>query len=538
MNEQLSAEDAAIPRVHRFLIAAAVLTAAFLAFMPILPGYLYHWDEYQLSLAQAGFSVVQHHPHPPGYYLFVLLERLFALAAPDGIEPGRLTAVFATAAAAACLVFVLPARNARSLILPSLVFPVLAFTSPVIAFYSVAVLTYTSEAWLWLLILLMLMRHPKGWRLWLFAAFVGAAAGVRQTLLLWALPVAAFELYRCRERIRIKDLAAAGLCALLGAAAWLIPMLYETGGVQAYLQAAAMMRETMGWHRSVLEAPLQVLVERWLYMLRWLFQGLAIGAVLPLAAFLLRLGGAKERLRKYDVLLLAALVPFVFYALIIFDNIGYIVPVLFLLLAYGVLGLAAAGPRSAFALLASVTLLSILPVIKPFWAAGTWKSTLSAYEKNDQVLEARFARIRERFAPQETVLLTGRQYWVRSFRTLMYYLPEYTTLQLMPDNVFPVTSEEKLYLAARGHSVWAAGPEGFMLRELLPVPDRFVHALYVFPEDSEEFLDSACSDFTHDIYVGRGSKPMLVIRPGHSSQLTVKDGRLLCSDSLDLPSFD
>ena len=71
-------------------LAAVVVFAALLA---SFPEKLWHWDEFQLSYGVTHFDLARHEPHPPGYYLFVLLGR--ALAPVVGDPARALRCVFA-----------------------------------------------------------------------------------------------------------------------------------------------------------------------------------------------------------------------------------------------------------------------------------------------------------------------------------------------------------------------------------------------------------------------------------------------------------
>ena len=51
--------------------------------LPFRSQYAYYWDTAQFALAVRGFSVALHHPHPPGYLLYVMLARLVNRLAGD-----------------------------------------------------------------------------------------------------------------------------------------------------------------------------------------------------------------------------------------------------------------------------------------------------------------------------------------------------------------------------------------------------------------------------------------------------------------------
>src|SRR4030042_6644172 len=44
---------------------------------------LYHWDSIQFALALKKYDITLHQPHPPGYFLYVMLGRLLNLLIND-----------------------------------------------------------------------------------------------------------------------------------------------------------------------------------------------------------------------------------------------------------------------------------------------------------------------------------------------------------------------------------------------------------------------------------------------------------------------
>jgi Dolichyl-phosphate-mannose-protein mannosyltransferase len=68
-------------RQRTIVIVLAVVCAAtrFLA----MAGSLWDWDEALFTLAMRGFDVTKHHPHPPGFPVFIGLGHLFRLVTPS-----------------------------------------------------------------------------------------------------------------------------------------------------------------------------------------------------------------------------------------------------------------------------------------------------------------------------------------------------------------------------------------------------------------------------------------------------------------------
>ena len=61
------------PALGRILwvVAPTALSVGLLA--ALRPSYMLHWDEIQLALGVGGIDLLAHHPHPPCYYLFLVV---------------------------------------------------------------------------------------------------------------------------------------------------------------------------------------------------------------------------------------------------------------------------------------------------------------------------------------------------------------------------------------------------------------------------------------------------------------------------------
>src|SRR5437870_13879394 len=91
------------------LIAAAVVAAGsrFLA-----RGHsMWDWDEALLCLGVRDYNVVQHHPHPPGYPLFIAAAKLVRLVVHSDLLALQIVVMLSGAALLPLLVFF--AREAR-----------------------------------------------------------------------------------------------------------------------------------------------------------------------------------------------------------------------------------------------------------------------------------------------------------------------------------------------------------------------------------------------------------------------------------------
>jgi hypothetical protein len=193
---------------------------------------------------------------------------------------------------------------------------------------------------------------------------------------------------------------------------------------------------------------------------------------------------------------IGATVPFFFYLLLIYDSDGYILAVALPLAAYGVLALgeAVAGGstwKQAGGAIAAVLLAACL-VLLPGGFANAGDRGYRQYAQHDAELDARVGSINRAFDPDTTILVTSHEYWQWSFRHVMYYLPAYTTVQLLPDPFFADAGPERPYLTGRNHEISFSGPDGLDVRSLLASGEQVV---YVIPHDVTRFVSPSCGPF-------------------------------------------
>jgi hypothetical protein len=522
---------------ERRIAWTAPLVAAALVFAVLLyeaPEYLYHWDEIQLSLGVERFDPAWHQPHPPGYYLFVLASRLAGALLPDSLEPGRVVSALAAAAFVALVGIRLPSGLALApRLLLQLTTALFVVACPLVGFFSLANLTYVAEGVLWVWIALLVSALPRGRGLVGLALLIGVTGGVRPTLLLWSLALCGLQWLRRPDWVRARDLVSCGLALCAGLLAWLLPMLHEAGGFAHYVEATGRVGAGNVWSKSVFALGPAVLLERLPRML----SDLAAAGGWALVPALARLApGASvsrsEPVRSQQRMLLAAAgISFGFYALVIYDSAGYALSFVLPVAGFGILetGRLARGLGSTPQTLAAASL--VLLMLPWTWLSRSPEVSLEEYATHDRNLRARFDALR-RFDPDTTLLVTSDEYWRYAFRHVMYYLPEYTTLQLVRDPFFVGAGDATPYLTARHRRVWASGPDGVALADLRPFRggSRLERLVYVVPFDAPRYLPGSCLPFLRALDVGNGEQ-MAVLPVDASLSVRVRGERLHCARS-------
>lgn len=219
------------------LLPPVVLTAVFFGVWATFRSrFLINWDAGQFALGTVNYSLANHTPHPPGYYLFVVLgKKLSALT-------GDANLAFVAIAGAATLASVLilystVLRISRSRMV-SLAAALLFLVHPFTIFHGATALTYAFEALAALGTYALTLHVRETRRALPFLVTCGltaALAGFRPSIILVALPLIAVQAVYLRSRIRIllNGICIGGIVASL----WLIPFITANGGIGTTLHA-------------------------------------------------------------------------------------------------------------------------------------------------------------------------------------------------------------------------------------------------------------------------------------------------------------
>ena len=442
-------------------VALGLAVVTLLSRWPYRARMLYNWDAVQFALALHEFDIAKHQPHPPGYLLYVALGRL--LNASLGDPTLAYVALAMLFSAGTTFVLYCLARRlfdrATALIAASLL-----AVSPLFWFYGSVGLTYAGEAFAASVVAWFaygaLTGHVSS--LYWGALALGLTGGMRQSVLLLLLPLwlgSALLGIRSRRRVAI-----AGAILLATVLAWLLPMLWLTGGPAAYVGASTQLYGSMLLPTSVLGGSLEITLAQARYLLESTLVGLGpLGLVaLALPAYARRMGWGRP-----EWFLLGSMVPpIVFYMLIHFGQAGYVLtflPALVILLSRVLAWVVAAGserlrrPNWRWAL-TTATLLPLVLVNTGFFVSArpmqrefdnrggdgwVWRArdefhdwimsrTAAALREHEAVIRTYVETIRAVYDPSDTALVTElgnpRSYpWLRH---AMFYMPEYPTYQV------------------------------------------------------------------------------------------------------------
>ena len=442
-------------------LALGLAIVTLLSRWPYRARILYNWDAVQFALALHEFDVTKHQPHPPGYLLYVGLGRLLNASLGDPTLAYVALAMLFSAGTTFVLYGLARRLYDRA---TAVVAASLLAVSPLFWFYGSVGLTYAGEAFAASVIAWFAYGTLTGSTRHLYwgALALGLTGGIRQSVLLLLLPLwlgAAVIGIRSRRRLII-----AGSILTTSVLAWLLPMMWLTGGPGAYVAASTQLYGSVLLPTSVLGGSLEITLAQVRYLLESTLVGLG---PLGLVALAVPAYARREGWRGPEWFLLAWIVPpAIFYTLVHFGQAGYVLtflPALVILLSRILVWVVAAGserlrrPNWRWALTTAVVLPLVLintgffvsarPLPREFnnRAGDSWvwrardefhdwimSRTAAALREHEAVIRTYVETIRAVYDPSDTALVTElgnpRSYpWLRH---AMFYMPEYPIYQV------------------------------------------------------------------------------------------------------------
>ena len=216
--------------------------------LPFTSKFLYHMDSGHFALALDKYDVTLHQPHPPGYFLYVMLGRaIFAIVNDPNIAYVAISILFSGLTVIVVYYLADSLYNRKTAVMAA----VFAMVSPNLWFHGEVALNYTVEAFFSAIIAYLCLKIQEGGRryLWLSAIALAAAGGFRQNTMVFLLPL---WLYSLRAVPRAKAIAAVFLLAV-SCVSWFVPMIWMTGGFDAYARAFMELWTYNTGHNSVFE---------------------------------------------------------------------------------------------------------------------------------------------------------------------------------------------------------------------------------------------------------------------------------------------
>lgn len=416
-------------------------------------------DSVQFALALERYDIVVHQPHPPGYFLYVMMGKLVNIFIRDANAVFIFISIIFSALTVVTVYFLGKELFGEK---TGIIASALTITSPNFWFHGEVALTYAAEAFFSVALAFFCWKMLKGEHkyLWLSAIMLAVAGGIRQNTLVFLLPLWLFSVKGAPIK---KVILALGLLLLL-CLFWFIPMVRMTGGWSAYQEAFRELWLFNTGHVSVFERGWPSFKIFSSSLLDFTIYGIGAGVLIlvGLAVYSLFRNGKIKCLEKSRVIFFSVwMLPSVFFYLMIFihpANPGYVLiflPALLMLTAASIgyisAELKALMKKDIFMPIAVI----IIAINICIFFLSTYPVSYAEIRKHDKALSAILAGIRT-FDPAKTAVFV-RPYVFFGYRHIMYYLPEYSVYQV-DIRVAPTGERRKTF--------WGVNRKTFLTEEI------------------------------------------------------------------------
>ncbi len=378
--------------------------------------YLYDLDSVNFALALDRFDVAVHQPHPPGYFLYVCLGRLFLPLFGDANNALVAISILASCGAVVAIYVLTDGWfGRRAAVAAGLLF----LFSPLCWFHGTVALTYIVECFTSALVGHLCWQSYCGRKSFVVpsAVVLGLATGVRPSSFLMLAPLWAFSARKAGRR-RL----ACGLLALaLVIAAWLIPMLVASGGPARYWNAAQTLWSNAAGSQNDTNGIVAMSMAR-LVIIGLVFL-LCLGAAAPFLLAGPRLDSAAAGKKLFTWVWVLPGLAFFTLVFLLFVNSGYLLvisPPAFAWIGARAAAWCSDARKAAIAVALAAANTAIYLWI-PLYCSHR---SVTKFEKE---LVGITSSIRKIARPRECVILGFDAHFL-GFRHAAYYLPEFLTL--------------------------------------------------------------------------------------------------------------
>ncbi len=416
---------------NTFYLPLIIFFVTIITRIPFTSKFLYHLDSVHFALALEKYDITTHQPHPPGYFLYVMLGRLLNLFIGDANTVFVTISIIFSGLTVVAIYYLGKEMFDRK---TGIIAALFAIASPNMWFHGEVALTYIVEAFFSALIAFLCWRIYKGEHkyLWLSVIVLGIAGGIRQNTLVFLFPLWLFSIKGMPLKKIIASFALLGIVCL----SWFIPMIQMAGGYEVYREAFRELWLFNTGYESVFDKGLPRLKLFSLIVFRNTLYGLGAGIlILGLAAYSI---ARHKRLKTIDnskTLFFAIwiLPSFMFYLFIFIHpaNPGYVlifIPALLLLTAASVSYMAKEllkiNGRDYFNKI-TVFIISINTLVFLFSNHIVSYNFIKNHDRDLKIMLNEF----KAFDPLKTAFF-ALPYVYYGYRHIMYYLPQYRVYQV------------------------------------------------------------------------------------------------------------
>ncbi len=468
-------------RLRKILDCALLAAAVFSTRFAFRSHWLYDLDSVNFALALDHFDPAVHQPHPPGYFLYVCLGRLAYALFQDANTALVALSILASCAAVVVIYGLADAWfGRRAAVFAGLIF----LFSPLAWFHGTVALTYIFEAFFSALIGYFCWQVYTGRAVFVIpsAVALAAAAGFRQSSILFLCPLWLWSLRRARARHVFLAFAALALAI----AAWFIPMTLQSGGLGNYFLSLWDLWMRVPGKRTALSSSLaagfSLVVVRSCAIA--VIYALTFGVAGPLL-FLSRNRAADREKKLFLWIWVAPALLFFTFVFLNFINSGYLLvasPPIFVWLGSRAAswwpGATRRGWRQTAALASAAALHVAVFLYAPLYCS---RRSVRDFEAELAAIQKTLPQV---VSPQNTLIVSFDSHFL-GYRHAAYYLPDYWTVQY-PEVPMPA-----------GRRVFAMRHNRTHLLRELPVDCLEHFVLFPLPQEPsfQQFLDRLTARF-------------------------------------------
>ena len=412
-------------------ISLILFTITVLTRIPFTSKILSHWDSVQFAIATEKYDITVHQPHPPGYFLYVMLGKLLNHFTGDANTSFIVISIVASGLTVVSI-FLLAHRMFDGM--TALGASVLAISSPLFWFYSEVALTYIVESFFSVFFAYICWRILNGEHKLIFisALLLALAGGIRQSTIVFLIPLWLYSI----KNVRYEYILISFSLLIAGVVSWLLPMLSMTGGFVKY-QAA------MNEHWAETFEPFtcinlgfKCLLPYALKFFRFVSYGLGLFAAISI--FCIIMTGFKNIKRTlfshYSIFIGLWIAPFIFALILLFmhtANPGYSLFFIPALLIASVKIVKSATEKVYSSVNIFVVLILFTTIFNVYvFIFSTSPLSRNMLEKNYSYITNFVTSIRAHFSPSDTIIVSPEVLFLPNYieaspRHFMYYLPEY-----------------------------------------------------------------------------------------------------------------
>jgi hypothetical protein len=418
-------------KTDNILLPASLFLITVISRIPFTSKYLYHMDSVQYALALEQYDITVHQPHPPGYFLYVMLGRLLNLFVQDANSTFIVISIFFSGLTVVAVFYLGKEIFSKK---AGIIASAIAMTSPNLWFHGEIALTNVVEAFFSTLVAFLCWRIYKGKHhyIWLSVVALAVAGGIRQNTMIFLFPLWLFSVKGVPIRKTVSSLGLLVFCCLL----WFVPMVYMTGGWNAYREAFRELWLFNTGNVSVFEKGWDTFRIFSSCLARFTVYGVGGGIfVLILAAYsLIR----KKRIKSLDKTKVAffslwILPSFLFFLLIFIhpSNPGYVLvfmPALFILTALSVDFISADFKEIIKRDISTFIVFVIIAINLFMFFSSSYLTSYREIKTHDRNLSVMLDGIKKYDPSKAAIFILPYSFY--GYRHIMYYLPHYRVYQV------------------------------------------------------------------------------------------------------------